>query len=57
VPRPGQFELRTERLGPLPIVSHFLERLRLEEIFHRFVPTDDLRYLLGHEKALGVLLR
>jgi transposase len=57
VPRPEQFELRTERLGPLPIVNHFLERLGLEEIFRRFVPTDDLRYLLGHEKALGVLLR
>jgi hypothetical protein len=57
VPRPDQFELRTERLGPLPIVNHFMERLGLEDIFRRFVPTDDLRYLLGHEKALGVLLR
>jgi transposase len=57
VPRSGVFELRSERLGPLPIVNHFLERLHLEEILKRFVPTNDRRYLIGNEKALGVLLR
>jgi len=53
----GPLALRSERLGPLPIVNHFLERLGLEEILERFVPTDDRRYLLSHAKALGVLLR
>jgi len=57
MPKQLPFELRTERLGPLPIVNHFLNRLGIEEILKRFVPTDDKRYLLEHAKALGVLLR
>jgi transposase len=57
VPTNDSFELRTERLGPLPIANHFLERLGVEDLLNRFVPTLDQRYILGHAKALGVLLR
>lgn len=57
MPTNDSFELRTERLGPLPIVNHFLERLGVEDLLNRFVPTLDQRYILGHAKALGVLLR
>lgn len=57
MPGPGPLDLRTERLGPLPLVNHFLDRLGLEGILERFVPTEDRRYLLSHARALGVLLR
>lgn len=51
------FGLRTERLGPLPILNHLLRRLRLEDSLDRHVPTSDPRCVLSHAKALGVLLR
>lgn len=55
--RRSSFVLETERLGPLPVVNHFLDRLDLEALLDRFVPTEDRRYSLPHAKALGVLLR
>ena len=45
---PAPFGLRTERLGPLPLVNHVLDR---------FVPTRDPRCALPYARALGVLLR
>jgi transposase len=51
------FELRTERLGPLPLVNHYVERLGLFGLFDRFVPTPDRRTRLRYSTALGVLLR
>jgi transposase len=56
-PHRGPFTLRTERLGPLPLVNHFLERLGLETLLATHVPTDDRRAGLPHARALGVLLR
>jgi len=49
--------LQTERLGPLPLINHFLERLDLEARLERFVPTNDRRIRLPYAKALGVVLR
>jgi transposase len=49
--------LQSERLGPLPLVNHFLERLGLEALLDRFVPTLDRRVRLPYAKALLVLLR
>lgn len=49
--------LHTERLGPLPLIHHFLERLDLEAHLERFVPTHDRRIRLPYAKALGVLVR
>jgi transposase len=51
-----QFELQIERLGPLPLINHFLERIGLEQAFDRHVPSDS-RCAVTHAKALGVLLR
>ena len=51
------FTLVTERLGPLPIVNHFLEKLGLEALFDTFVPTKDKRCRLPYGKGLGVLLQ
>ena len=50
-------ELRSERLGPLPIIYHFIDRLDLESILDRFVPTADGRVKLPYSRALGVFLR
>lgn len=49
--------LTTERLGPLPLISHFLHRLDLDARLGRFVPTADRRVRVPYGKALGVLLR
>ena len=49
--------LQSERLGPLPIVNHFLSRLGLEELLDSFVPTIDRRCRLPYAKGIGVLVR
>jgi transposase len=59
-PRPlshPTFALSTERLGPLPLVNHFIRRLSLIELLDRHVPTTDRRCAVPHASALGVLLR
>lgn len=55
--KPADFELRTERLGPLPLVNHYVARLGLGALFDRFVPTSDGRTRLRYATGLGVLLR
>jgi transposase len=58
MPEPqGPFELRTERLGPLPIVNQFIEVLGIDEVLARFVPAQDRGAGLPYAKGLGVLLR
>jgi transposase len=52
-----QLVLRTQRLGPLPLINEFLARLGLEEILERFVPTRDRRVRLPYARGLGILLR
>jgi len=49
------FELRTERLGPLPLVNHYL--VGLLPLFDRFVPTSHGHTRLDYAIGLGVLLR
>jgi transposase len=48
--------LRSERLGPLPLINYFIERMRLDETLGRHVPSD-ARCAVPHARALGVLLR
>jgi transposase len=48
--------LQSERLGPLPIVNHFIRRIGLEEMLHRHVPPD-ARCAVTNARALGVVLR
>jgi len=50
-------DLGSRRLGPLPIVNHFMERLGLNALLEEFVPTEDSRVELPYAKGLGVLLR
>jgi transposase len=56
-PRPADFSLKTERLGPLPLINHFLERMGLAALLDKHVPTGDKRCRVPHAQALGVLVR
>jgi len=56
-PRSSAFTLRTERLGPLPLVNHFVARMGLAALLEKHVPTTDRRCRLSHAQALGVLVR
>ncbi len=51
-----RFNLQIERLGPLPLVNHFIDRIGLEEILARYI-SSDARCAVTHARALGVLLR
>lgn len=53
----ARFNLDSERLGPLPLVNAFLQRMGLEGLLDKYVPTTDRRNALSHAQALGVLLR
>jgi transposase len=50
------FTLHTERLGPLPLINHFIERLGLHDTLSRHIASD-ARCAVSHASALGVLLR
>ena len=49
--------LGTDRLGPLPLVNHFLQEMGLEALLRQHVPADDRRVTLPYASGLGVLLR
>src|SRR5215471_180873 len=51
-----RFALQSERLGPLPLVNHFIQRIGLEDALDRLVPSDQ-RCAVSHARALGVPLR
>lgn len=57
MPAPGSFELRSETVGPLPVVNHFLERLGLGELLERHLPHDDARLRLAPAVVIGLVLR
>jgi len=50
-------ELESLALGPVPILNHFLGRLRLEEIFRRGLSGRERRRKLDSARALGVFVR
>jgi hypothetical protein len=43
MPRSTGFALKTERLGPLPLINHLIERIGLEALLEQHVPTADRR--------------
>jgi transposase len=53
----ARFSLHSERLGPLPLVNHFLQCIGLEQLLDKHVPTRDRRCAVSYARALGVLLR
>jgi transposase len=52
-----KFDLDSKTIGVLPIVDHFLKRLRIRELLEKYLPPTDERSKIAPEKALGVLLR
>jgi hypothetical protein len=50
------FTLHTERLGPLPLINHFIERIGVHQTLARHIASD-ARCTISHASALGVLLR
>lgn len=55
--KPENFTLDSKVVGVLPIVNHFLKRLRLDELLDRFLPPPDPRAAMPVRRALGVLVR
>jgi len=55
--RAGRQTLRSEKIGALPILNHFIQRLRLEELLQAHLPPEDKRVKVPAAKALLVLLR
>jgi transposase len=55
--RAGRHILRSEKIGALPILNHFIEQLRLEEFLGEFLPPEDKRVKIPARKALLVLLQ
>ena len=55
--RPADFSLKTERLGPLPLVNHFLDRMGRAALLEKHIPTGDKWCRVPHAQALGVLVR
>lgn len=53
----GPFELRTELLGPLPVVNHFWDRLGLDRLLAAYLPAGDARLRLTAGTAIGVVVR
>ena len=51
------FQLHSELLGPLPVINHFLARMRLGASLERFVPDNDARLRLPPAVVLGVAVR
>jgi transposase len=50
-------DVRCERLGPLPLINHYLDRLDVPSLLRRFVPRPRVRRSVDPALALGVLLR
>jgi hypothetical protein len=46
--------LRTERLGPLPLINHFIERIGLHQTLSRLV-LSDRRCAINHGQTLTKL--
>lgn len=49
--------LRSQTLGCLPVINHFVARLGLDELLARFLPDDDARLRLPPSKVIGAVVR
>lgn len=55
--RTGPFQLRTQVLGPLPVINAFADRMGLQRLLGACVPGDDARLRLDPATVLGVVVR
>jgi transposase len=53
----GGHTLQSWTLAALPILDHFLQRMRLETILQQFLPTEDARTIVPTARALVVLVK
>jgi transposase len=53
---PDPFALSSQRLGALPIVNHFLDRMGLPALLERYLPSDDPRLLLSPASAVRLVV-
>ncbi|MGI8945144.1 MAG: IS1634 family transposase, partial [Thermoleophilaceae bacterium] len=54
---PGPFELESSRLGALPVIDVFLERMGVAALLDRHLPAGDARVSLQAATVIGVLVR
>lgn len=50
-------QLRSETLGPLPVIQHFLDQLGLDALLAKYVPATDRRFTIPPATVLGLLVR
>jgi len=51
------FNLDSKTIGVLPIVNHFLDRLRFKELLEKYLLTTDKRSKIAPSRALDLLVR
>ncbi|MEO9220869.1 MAG: IS1634 family transposase [Mycobacteriaceae bacterium] len=55
-PKDGPFELVSHRLGALPLLNHFLDRLGLDSALERWLPVPDRRFKLTSASAIRLVV-
>jgi len=55
-PEGGPFELVSHRLGALPLVNHFLDRIGLDGLLARWLPPPDRRFRLDPAVAVRLVV-
>ena len=55
-PDAGPFELVSQRLGALPVVNHFLDRMGLADLLTRWLPAPDRRFRLDPATAIRLVV-
>ena len=55
-PKGGPFGLVSHRLGALPILNHFLDRIGLDAALQRWLPEPDRRFKLLPAAAIRLLV-
>jgi transposase len=55
-PKGGPFELVSHRLGALPVVNHFLDRIGLDGLLARWLPPPDRRFRLDPAVAVRLVV-
>jgi transposase len=57
MPGRGEFELRSEVVGPLPVINQFLARMGVNALLERHLPHDDARLRLAPATVIGLVVR
>jgi len=51
------FDLNSEKLDSIPIINHFITKLRLEDMLKRYISYNNKRHNVTPDLSIGVLLR